>query len=676
VTKRSATSATGYSAADLQVLEGLDAVRKRPGMYIGSTDTRGLTHLVYEIVDNAVDEAVAGHCDRIEVKLCTDGSVEVTDNGRGIPVDVNPQTKLTGVELVFTKLHAGGKFGGSGYKVSGGLHGVGASVVNALSARLEVEVHRDKRRYTMLFRQGVAGTETKGRFRPGAVLVDAGRVPAKDTGTRVRFWPDRDIFTADAAIDVDALTVRMRTTAYLVAGLTIELIDETQPERSAQFSSTAGIIDLLGTMHTTTVLHKPLRLNGTGRFTETVPVLDGETLVSKDVEREVEVDIAMCWVDGFDGQIASYVNIVSTSKGGTHVTGFERAVVRVVQDWCKGKTRANEDGPEKQDVLEGLYAVVSVAFPEPQYEGQTKEILGTAAVAKVVADVLAQQLRAVTDQRGGKALQKTVTDKVVAAMRTRRALRAQRDVIRRKNALESSHLPAKLVDCRAHGETGTELLIVEGDSAMGTAKSARDSRTQALLPIRGKILNTLRASEQKMLDNAECASIITALGAGSGRGFDLDQVRYEKLIILADADIDGAHIRTLLLCLVWRYMRPLLEAGRVYAAVPPLHRIAVSGGEVRYTYSDAELAAANTELAAAGRTIREVQRYKGLGEMDSDQLFETTLDPERRILRRLTLQDAAHAERVFELLMGNEVGPRRDFIVEASGDFDLASLDV
>ena len=682
------TPSDSYSAADLQVLEGLDAVRKRPGMYIGSTDGRGLTHLAFEIVDNAVDEALAGFCSRIEVCLHDDGSVSVADDGRGIPVDVNPQTKLTGVELVFTKLHAGGKFGGGGYKVAGGLHGVGASVVNALSYRLEVEVLRAKALHMASFAKGVPGVFAAKGFKPSSGLRKAA-VPAalakgfvagarNKTGTRVRYWPDPEIFAPEVVLDRALLTDRLATTAYLVPGLTITLLDESN-DTTAVFCSKNGTVDLVRDAATAELLHTPLHLTGTGTFTERVPVLVDGTLRTEEVQRDVEVDVALVWTAGFDSTVRSFVNIVTTAKGGSHVVGFERSITKALQELAaQGRTmKASEDPPEKADVLEGLVAAISVKFPEPQYEGQTKEVLGTAPVAKVVADVVAEQFRIALAARGGKTIGKTIVDKVVAASRTRRALRAQRDVIRRKNALESSALPAKLVDCRSSDLEHTELLVVEGDSAMGTGKSARDAEFQALLPLRGKILNTLRASEQKMLENQECAAIIAALGAGAGRTFDLEQIRYGKLIILADADVDGAHIRCLILALAWKYFRPMLAAGRIYAAVPPLHRIALGGPEeYRYTYSEDERKAALAAFEQAGRKVREVQRYKGLGEMDAEQLFETTLDPSRRVLRRITMEDAEAAAATFELLLGNEVAPRRDFIVEASGEFDRAALDI
>jgi DNA gyrase subunit B len=670
-------SADGYSASDLQVLEGLDAVRKRPGMYIGSTDSRGLTHLAFEIVDNAVDEAIAGFCSSITLTVHPDDSVEVVDDGRGIPVDVNPQTKLTGVELVFTKLHAGGKFGGSGYKVAGGLHGVGASVVNALSSRLEVSVMRDGGCHLMSFERGRPGVfDTAGRFTPGAQLRRV-KAKAKSTGTTVRYWPDRELFLASAELDVVLLSERLRTTAHLVPNLRITLVDARGAEPTTEvFQSSAGVVDLVS--DAATVLHTPFHLVGTGSFTETVPVLSDGVLTTQDVERDVEVDVAFAWSDGFEYQLRSFVNIVATPKGGTHVVGFERALTRSVVELCTSLKafKASEDPPEKADVLEGLVAVVSVKLPEPQYEGQTKEVLGTAAVNKVVAEVVAEQFKVALAAKGAKTAAKLVADKVVAAARTRRTLRAQRDVIRRKNALESSALPAKLADCRSNDVERTELYIVEGDSSGRTFKAARDAEFQAMLPIRGKILNTLRSSEKKMLENAECAAIIAAVGAGSGRTFNLDQARYQKVIVLADADVDGSHIRCLLLAMCWRHLRPLLEAGRVYAAVPPLHRIAVDRGEVRYTYSDDELTVALAEFAAAGRPVREVQRYKGLGEMDADQLAETTLDPSRRTLRRVTVHDAISADEVFELFMGSDVAPRREYIATHATSVSRESLDL
>jgi DNA gyrase subunit B len=483
------------------------------------------------------------------------------------------------------------------------------------------------------------------------------------------------MFLVDSTFDVDLIRERLATSSYLVPGLTLSLqVADAEPE---VFFSKNGTKDLVASLASSPA-HPPIHIAARGSFVEKVPLLSDDGLRTGEVEREVEVDVALCWTTGFDSLTKSYVNIVATPKGGTHVIGLERALVKVLQDLAsQGRTmKASEDPPEKVDVLEGLVAVVAVRFPEPQYEGQTKEVLGTAAITKVVADAVSSGLEAAFAARGGKSLAKGIVEKVVSATRTRRALRAHREVLRRKSALESSALPAKLVDCRSSDLERTELLIVEGDSAMGTGKSARDAEFQALLPIRGKILNTLRASEQKMLENQECAAIIAALGAGCGRTFDLESVRYGKLILLADADVDGAHIRCLLLSLAWRYMRPLLEAGRIYAAVPPLHRVSIAGEEPHYTYSDLELQKMLTDAASRKRTVREVQRYKGLGEMDANQLFDTTLDPSRRLLRRMTLDDAAYASETFELLMGDDVAPRRDFIIEASGDFDRSGLDI
>lgn len=671
----------GYNADDLQVLKGLDAVRKRPGMYIGSTDSRGLTHCLFELIDNAVDEALAGHCGRIEVRFHADGSVSVADDGRGIPVDVNRQTGLSGLELVFMELHAGGKFGGGGYAVSGGLHGVGASVVNALAARLDAEVDRDGKTFAISFSNAVPGVfDRDGTFTPAPGLRVVGRVPATKTGTRVRFWPDRSVFLADAAFDLDAITTRIRQTAFLVPGLEIVVVDERAgTETRETFRFDGGMADMVEFLAADRPLTDTIVLRGSGDYTESVPVLADGTMVISEVARTMRVEVALRWGTGYETEIRSFANIVHTAKGGTHLAGFERALVKVVNEALRSfkVLKVTEDSVVKDDVCEGLTAVVLVRIPEPQFEGQTKEILGTPAASGIVAGVVADGLRAWFDDRRNRPQARAALEKVATAARTRRALRLQKETIRRKNALESSALPAKLADCRSDDVERTELLIVEGDSAMGSARAARDAEFQALLPIRGKILNTLRASEKQMLDNAECAAIITAMGAGSGRSFDITQIRYGKLCILSDADVDGAHIRTLLLTLVYRYMRPLLEEGRVYACVPPLHRIELARpADYLYTYSDDELRQRLAELETAGRTIKEVQRYKGLGEMDADQLAQTTLAMDRRILRRITLADAETAAQAFELCMGANVGPRREFIAANALNVDRTSLDI
>ena len=685
-------SAAAYTARQLSVLEGLEAVRKRPGMYIGSTDARGLAHCLWEIIDNAVDEALTGHGTVIDVVLHPDGSVEVRDRGRGIPVDVEPRTGLSGVELVLTRLHAGGKFGGSSYGASGGLHGVGASVVNALSARLDVAVDRDGATWAMSFRRGVPGVydgDGPGAgFQPQGGLHRVRRIARSLTGTRVRFWPDPQVFPADVRLATEELLARARQTAYLVPGLALHVRDDRDPDAPVEetFRYEGGLAEFCEFLAPDPALTDVLRLQGLGHFHETVQVLDAQGhLVPTEVQRELTVDVALRWGTGYDTVVRSFVNVITTPKGGTHVTGFERALVKCVNDQLRAAKllRATEDAVLKEDVLEGLTAVVAVRLPEPQFEGQTKEVLGTPAAARIVGNVVGRELTRLlsSSRRGDRAQARAVLEKVVAAARTRLAARQHRETQRRKNALETSALPAKLADCRSEDVARTELFIVEGDSALGTAKLARRSEFQALLPIRGKILNVQKASVGDMLKNAECAAIIQVVGAGSGRTFDLSAARYGKVILMSDADVDGAHIRCLLLTLFYRYLRPMLEAGRVFAAVPPLHRIELTGTRAgqeryRYTYSDAELHQVLADLSRRGVRWKEpVQRYKGLGEMDAHQLAETTMDPGRRTLRRVGVGDAAAAERVFELLMGNDVAPRKDFLVAGARELDRARID-
>ena len=698
----SAPGATdAYTARHLSVLEGLEAVRKRPGMYIGSTDSRGLQHCLAEILDNAVDEALAGYCTGIEVTLHADGSAEVRDNGRGIPVDAERKTKLSGVELVMTRLHAGGKFGGGSYTASGGLHGVGASVVNALASRLDVEVDREGHTWAASFRRGVTG-EFDGpgpaaSFTRKSGLRQLSRVTRRATGTRIRFWPDRQVFTKDARFSFDALTERARQTAYLVPGLTISIREEppagmpngdhAEPERvkQAAFRFDGGISEFCAHLGSGEPVTEVLRLTGSGSFTETIPVLDDRGhMTPTDVERDMQVDVALQWGSGYDLVVRSFVNVIATPHGGTHVTGFERSLVSTLNEQLR-TARLLKNGDKaviKEDVLEGLVAIVSVRLPEPQFEGQTKEVLGTPAAAKIVADVVSAQLGAYFESppRGAKQQARAVLEKVISAAKARIAAREHRDNQRRKSVLASSSLPTKLVDCRSSDDR-SELFIVEGDSALGTAKLARDSEFQALLPIRGKILNVQKASLADMLKNAECASIIQVIGAGSGSSFDLDSARYQRVIFMADADVDGAHIRTLLLTLFHRYLRPMMDAGRIFAAVPPLHRIELTStrkgqDKYRYTYSDAELNRTLLELERRGQRWKEpVQRYKGLGEMDASQLAETTMDPRRRTLRRIRIEDAAGAAGIFNLLMGTEVAPRRDFIVGGAAELDPSRID-
>jgi DNA gyrase subunit B len=748
--------ADGYTARHLTVLEGLEAVRKRPGMYIGSTDGRGLMKCLEEIFDNAVDEALAGHCTRIEVTLHADGSAEVIDNGRGIPVDIEPKTGLSGVELVMTRLHAGGKFGGGSYTASGGLHGVGASVVNALSGRFDVTVQKGGYEWSTSFRRGVpgefAGPSPDAKFAPGSGQRKGRKVSKAATGTTIRFWPDKQIFVPGVQWSFSALAESARQTAYLVPGLSIKVADErpeeyrrqqsaprsaeravaddlagadeddladdlalgvtadsraardedealpgetgataghaavSRDQRSAEFRFVGGISEFCSHLSSgEEPVTDVVRLTGSGQFTETVPVLDDAGhLTPTEVERQLDVDIALRWDTGYDTTMRSFVNVIATSKGGTHVTGFERAMVRTMNEQLKASRllKAGEDPVIKDDVLEGLTAVISLRLPEPQFEGQTKEVLGTPAASRIVGQVVQTELGNFLEGRvrGSKQQARAVLDKVVAAAKTRIAAREHRENQRRKSLLASSSLPAKLVDCRSSDDR-SELFIVEGDSALGTAKNARDSEFQALLPIRGKILNVQKASLADMLKNAECAAIIQVLGAGSGNSFDLDAARYQRVIFMADADVDGAHIRTLLLTLFYRYMRPMVEAGRVFAAVPPLHRIELTNprkGQPKYiyTYSDAELHRTLLELERRKQRFREPpQRYKGLGEMDAHQLAETTMDPHHRVLRRVRVEDAAAAKEIFDLLMGSDVAPRRDFIVDNAAVLDPSRID-
>ena len=674
------------------MLEGLEAVRKRPGMYIGSTDTRGLMHCVWEIIDNGVDEALAGHAQRVEVTLHDDGSVEVYDDGRGIPTDKEPKTGLPGVEVVATKLHAGGKFGGSSYAATGGLHGVGLSVVNALSSRMDIDVDRTPARQGLSFQRGVpgvfAGEGASAAFTPQSGLTRKGaRVAKGRTGTLVRFWPDRQIFTKDADYVYEDLVTRARQTSFIVPGLELVIRDlrgETPVEE--KFLHAGGIAEFVDFLAHDEAVTPILRLQGSDTFTETVPMLDEQGhMTPQDVERELLVDVACRWGMGYDTEVRSFVNVIATPKGGTHVSGFETAITKTFNESMRAsKTlKVNDDDVIKDDVLEGLTAVVTVRLAEPQFEGQTKEILGTPAARTVVRKVVASELKAflTSTKAADKTIAKRVMEKVYGAAKTRLSLRQQKETQRRKNALESSSLPAKLADCRSNDNDRTELFIVEGDSALGTAKMARNSEFQALLPIRGKILNVQKASVGDMLKNTECASIIQVVGAGSGRTFDLEARRYGRIIFMADADADGAHIRTLLATLFMKYMPELIMAGRVYSAVPPLHRIELSNpkkgmDKYVYTYSDDELQRKLAELKKKNVNWKDpVQRYKGLGEMDADQLSETTMDPRHRTLRRLTIDDAERAEGVFELLMGSDVAPRKEFVIAGAYEVDADAID-
>jgi DNA gyrase subunit B len=681
-----------YNAHHLLVLEGLEAVRKRPGMYIGSTDTRGLMHCLWEIIDNGVDEALAGAAKKIQVTLHPDGSAEVHDDGRGIPVDKEPKTGLPGVEVIFTKLHAGGKFGGGSYVATGGLHGVGASVVNALSSRLDVDVDRSPATQGMSFRRGVPGVFSGDGPEAGfdarsGLSRKGGRVKKGVSGTRIRFWPDRQIFTKDASFVFDELVTRARQTSFIVPGLELVIRDLRGDEPlDESFRHDGGITEFCDFLAADEAVTEIVRLQGQETFTETVPLLDDKGhMTPQDVDRDLVVDVAVRWGTGYDAELRSFVNVIATPKGGTHVTGFEQAVTKTFNDVLKTSRtlKANEPAVIKDDVLEGLTAVVTVRLAEPQFEGQTKEVLGTPAARSIVSKVVSAELKRflTSTKRADKAQAKTVLEKVANASRTRIAARQHRETQRRKSALESSALPAKLADCRSNDVERSELFIVEGDSALGTAKLARNSEFQALLPIRGKILNVQKASVGDMLKNTECASIIQVVGAGSGRTFDIEQARYGRIIFMADADSDGAHIRCLLATLFFKYMPDLITQGRIFSAVPPLHRIELSNpkkgmDKYIYTYSDPELQRKLAELTKKGVRWKDpVQRYKGLGEMDADQLAETTMDPRQRTLRRITVDDADAASSVFELLMGSDVAPRKDFLVQGAYEVDAEAID-
>jgi DNA gyrase subunit B len=661
-------------------------------MYIGSTDTRGLMHCLWEIIDNGVDEALAGSAHRVEVTLHPDDSVEVFDDGRGIPTDKEPKTGLPGVEVVATKLHAGGKFGGGSYVATGGLHGVGLSVVNALSARMDIDVDRTPSQQGLSFHRGVPGTFAgdgpDAAFTPKSGLTRKGKRVAKGkTGTHVRFWPDRQIFTKDARFEFEGLLGRARQTSFIVPGLELVIRDlRGDNPVEEKFRHDGGIAEFVEFLAADEPVTEVLRLQGMDTFTETVPLLDAKGHMSpQEVERELVVDIAARWGTGYDTELRSYVNVIATPKGGTHVSGFEGALTKTFNEAMRTTKalKVNDDDVVKDDILEGLTAVVTVRLAEPQFEGQTKEILGTPAARGVVRKVVSAELKKflTSTKRAEKAQAKLLMEKVVGASKTRIAARQHKETQRRKNALESSSLPSKLADCRANDNERTELFIVEGDSALGTAKLARNSEFQALLPIRGKILNVQKASIGDMLKNTECASIIQVVGAGSGRTFDLDATRYGRIIFMADADSDGAHIRCLLATLFFKYMPELVTSGRVFTAVPPLHRIEMSNpkkgmDKYVYTYSDDELQRKLAELTKKGVRWKDpVQRYKGLGEMDADQLAETTMDPRRRTLRKLTVDDADEAAKVFELLMGADVAPRKEFIVQGAYEVDVEALD-
>lgn len=655
-------------------LEGIDAVRKRPGMYIGSTDSTGVQHLVWEIVDNSVDEALAGYATHIDIELNPDDSILVRDNGRGIPTDTHEKTGLSGVELALTKLHAGGKFGGSGYKSAGGLHGVGSSVVNALSSRLEATVYRGGKEHTVTFQRGIAGVFSGDKFTPKnglRVSKDSRSAEEKKlnpTGTVIKWWHDKTIFLKDSQVNYEGVLERARTTAFLVSGLTITVRNnKVSPPLEESFKFDGGVGDMVDYLAPDKGVSSTIVVKGQGTFTESVPVLKEEGMVTEDVERVVDVNAAFRWGNQYDYVIKGFVNAVNTPQGGTHVNGLERGLLKVVNDTLKtrrGILKASEQAPILEDLQEGLTAVISVGFPEPQFLGQTKETLGTSEIRRIVNSLVVEQFSTWINQKKNAAESKIILEKIVNASRVRLAQRAQKELTRRKTALQGASMPAKLVDCAVSDPEHTELLICEGDSALGTMRAGRDSSYQALFPIRGKILNTIKATPKQVLDHAECSAIIQIIGAGSGRNFDVDNMRYNRVILAADADVDGAHIRTLLITLFWTQMRPLIEQGRLYSAVPPLFAVKTLGknSEVIYFSDEAELQKGLLKLDRAGKKYSTPSRFKGLGEMDANELWDTTLDPSNRILRQITIEDADRAKKMLDLAMGDNIVDRKEWI--------------
>lgn len=620
-----------YDESQIQVLEGLEAVRKRPGMYIGSTSSRGLHHLVWEVVDNSIDEALAGYADTIDVTIHEDNSITVTDNGRGIPVGEHPKLKRSTLEVVMTVLHAGGKFGGGGYKVSGGLHGVGVSVVNALSSKLIVQVRRDGHVYMQEYQRGVPQYDLR-------IVGEAGEL----TGTKTTFYPDSEVFTETTVYDYNILLTRIRELAFLNKGINLSLTDE-RTGQSERFHYEGGILEYVKYLNQNReVLHEdPIYVEG-----------------QRDM---IMVEVALQYNDSYTENIHSFANNINTHEGGTHESGFKSALTRIINDYARKNNmiRDNDSNLTGDDVREGLTAIISVKIPEPQFEGQTKTKLGNSEVRGIVESLFAEKLQEFMEENP--AVSRRVLEKALQASRAREAARKARELTRRKSALEVSALPGKLADCSSKDASISELYIVEGDSAGGSAKQGRDRHFQAILPLRGKILNVEKARLDRILGNAEIRAIITALGTGIGEEFDLSKARYHKVIIMTDADVDGAHIRTLLLTFFFRYMRKLIEAGYIYIAQPPLFKIE-RNKIIRYAGSEQER---DEIIAEFGENVKvNVQRYKGLGEMNAEQLWETTMDPESRTMQQVSISDAIKADAIFDTLMGDNVEPRRDFINE------------
>lgn len=619
-----------YGASQIQVLEGLEAVRKRPGMYIGSTGPRGLHHLVYEVVDNSIDEALAGNCSKIYVAINVDGSITVEDDGRGIPVEVHPKTGLSTLETVLTVLHAGGKFGGGGYKVSGGLHGVGVSVVNALSEWLVAEVHRDGKAYRQEYKKG----------NPQTKLEVVGE--SDHTGTIISFMPDAEIFD-EIEFSFDTLEYRLRELSFLNKGIKIIFEDKREgKEKYRDFHYTGGLVEYV----------KFLNKSRTGIHEDIV-------YIDKKVD-DCLVEIAMQYTDGYTENIYSFANNINTHEGGSHLAGFKAALTKTINEYAKrnGALKDKDSNLSGEDIREGLTAVVSVKLPDPQFEGQTKTKLGNTFMRGIVDGVTVEELGSFLEENPNTA--KVIVDKALRAQRAREAAKRARELTRRKSVLESTSLPGKLADCSEKDPSKSEIFLVEGDSAGGSAKQGRDRNTQAILPLRGKILNVEKSRLDKILASDEIKNMITAYGCGIGNDFDLEKARYHKIIIMTDADVDGAHIRTLLLTFFFRYMRPLIEEGYVYAAQPPLYKVTKQKKEY-YVYSDKEL---DDLLNEIGRDKYDIQRYKGLGEMNPEQLWDTTMNPETRTLLQVTIEDAAIADEIFSMLMGDKVAPRREFIQE------------
>ena len=619
-----------YGASQIQVLEGLEAVRKRPGMYIGSTGPRGLHHLVYEIVDNSIDEALQGYCDRIYVSLNEDGSVTVKDDGRGIPVETHPKTGKSTLETVLTVLHAGGKFGGGGYKVSGGLHGVGISVVNALSKWLVADVYRNGKIYRQTYEKGITTS-------PLEVVGES-----HHTGTIINFMPDETIFD-EIEFKYETLEHRLRELSFLNKGVKIVFEDKREgSERKKEFHYEGGLVEFVKYLNKTKT-----------------PIHDDIVHIDKKIGDSI-VEIAMQYTDGYTENIYSFANNIDTHEGGTHLAGFKSALTKTVNEYAKRNKliKENEGNLTGEDIREGLTAVISVKLPEPQFEGQTKTKLGNTYMRGNVDSVTVEELGAFLEENPTTA--RTIVDKGLRAQRAREAAKRARELTRRKSVLESTSLPGKLADCSEKDPSKSEIFLVEGDSAGGSAKQGRDRYTQAILPLRGKILNVEKSRLDRILSSDEIKNMITAYGCGVGNDFDLEKARYHKIVIMTDADVDGAHIRTLLLTFFFRYMRPLIENGYVYAAQPPLYKVKKQKKEY-YVYSDKEL---EVLLEDIGRTGVELQRYKGLGEMNAEQLWDTTMNPETRTLLQVTIEDAVMADQVFSMLMGDKVGPRKEFIEE------------